>query len=260
MYFIATSLSLEIASSKILTISDCANVQAALYNLMGACDPAATKTLHDMQRNKCWTLSIAKSSRDATILRITFLGEQGLFYANLLATAASRHPNLSIGAEIACITDINASQNNFTTINTWADITREKPSRYIRFVFHTPAAITKQDEQRQKYFSLLPDPADVFIGLERKWKGFAGPELTGNLGQFLSTGGCAITECAIHSEKFNAGDHSQVGFVGHVVYACRKNDLDCIRSINWLSRFANFTGVGCQTARGMGATSTYLED
>jgi CRISPR/Cas system endoribonuclease Cas6 (RAMP superfamily) len=54
--------------------------------------------------------------------------------------------------------------------------------------------------------------------------------------------------------------YKQIGFVGTVLYECRRKDPIYVPTLNALTRLAFFTGVGYHTAQGMGTVEVELKD
>jgi CRISPR-associated endoribonuclease Cas6 len=117
--------------------------------------------------------------------------------------------------------------------------------------------------------SLFPAPLDVFSGLSRRWQSLEGPALPDGLEHFLQVGGCVVSRYGLRSVEFRTSERTQIGFTGWVIYRVayrspqtspNDNEATHIAALNALGRLAFFTGVGYQTARGMGATKVMVSE
>lgn len=231
---------------------------AAIMHGISSVDPELGQTIHDAKRHKPLSIAVIASAKQHGVLRVAFLGRQGLAAADALITSLSATPMLRLGHVLWRVTDICVGGTQWTGISTWADLMADGPGRRIDFDFVTPTAITKCDGKRQRVMSLLPDPVDLFSGLAERWEELDGPVLPSGLGSYLLKRGCVVSELQIHTETSKLSERIQKGFVGHVMYLCSDTDLHCLAALQQLARFAAFSGVGYQTARGMGAVITRL--
>jgi CRISPR/Cas system endoribonuclease Cas6 (RAMP superfamily) len=69
-----------------------------------------------------------------------------------------------------------------------------------------------------------------------------------------------VANYRLRTVEFRTQERTQIGFVGWAVYECRKLEAAHVSALNALARLAFFTGVGYQTARGMGAVKTTLSN
>ncbi len=69
-----------------------------------------------------------------------------------------------------------------------------------------------------------------------------------------------VSRHKLRTVQFRTKERTQIGFVGQVVYECRKKEVECVAALNSLAQLAHFTGVGYQTARGMGAVQVVTSD
>lgn len=255
MIFVAALIRLKSLNNQHkLTVTDCIFAHAAVMTAISTVDAEAGRQLHDMRRHKRITLAIVESTRHTAALRVTFLGQEGLTCANALANALSTNPVLRLGSTAWVVESADLTDPKWAGMSTWSDLTAtENRDQHIRFQFVTPTAITKQDGNGGRFVALYPDPISLFSGLARRWQGLEGPTLPDNLERFIETGGCVVSNHALHTTTFSAADRTQIGFVGHAVYECRKSNVTYANALHALSQFARFVGVGYQTARGMGA-------
>lgn len=255
MYFIAMLLTLRMDENVKLTVADGVYAHAAVLSAISTVEPQLGADLHNLRRNKRIAMALVKCQKQQAWLRLSFMDEHGGAAAEALAHGLARHPKLRIGRVNCTVTDISLSDSIWAGINTWADLTGASSSSYLHFSFVTPSAFTKHDGNNQRFMSLFPEPVDLFTGLARRWQSLSGPDLAAGLAFFLARGDCRVASHRLATVKFQTQERTQIGFVGQVVYECI-GDEQCIAAVNCLARLAFFTGVGYQTARGMGAVLT----
>lgn len=73
------------------------------------------------------------------------------------------------------------------------------------------------------------------------------------LSTFLEAGKCFISGYKLQTEQFQTTERTQIGFRGWVTYTYPTQAEQYLGTLTALARLATFTGVGYQTARGMGA-------
>lgn len=258
MYFVAFLLTLKLLDREALTIADSTYAHAAILKIISEVDPAVGRALHDMQRHKHFALAIVESQRGIALLRISFMAQEALSYAHLAISALAKNGMLQIGRTLCMVSHITIENGPWTGVNTWADITAPSPGRRFHFRFATPTAISKRDNQNTRYFCLLPDPTDIFIGLARRWSALDGPPLPEDLPDFLRSGGCVVSNLNIQTNEFKTSERTQIGFVSSVAYMYRGLSELHLEALQALTRLAFFTGVGYQTARGMGLAQTSI--
>lgn len=261
MYFVAMTLPLQPRTHCApLTVADGVYAHAAIHHSISDVDPDLGRALHDMRRHKRITVAIMGNSRKAAALRLTFMASDGLAYANALVNALSARPVLRLGQTVCDVGPADLTNPDWSGVGTWADLTPGPPERHIRFTFATPAAITKRGENGDRFTALYPEPGDLFAGLARRWESLNGPALPDNLDQFVQGGGCVVSGYRLRTVQFHTPERTQIGFTGWVVYECRKDSVEQVTALNALARLAFFTGVGYQTARGMGAVQVKVSD
>lgn len=254
MYFVAMLLTLHpVDQAPPLTVADGVYAHAALLNILSEASPEAGKALHEMQRHKHLTLAFVEGTPRCVLLRLTFMAEEGVTYANLLINAFATQPLVRLGSKRWCIVSVDLSPSVWTGVQTWADFLAEPVSSSVHLTFVTPTAFMKQDGDRKRFTALYPDPVTLFSGLVYRWNALAGPPLPEGLDRFLQAGKCLVSSYHLQTVKFHTSERTQLGFCGWAVYGCSADTGGYLRALNALARLAVFTGVGYQTARGMGA-------
>jgi len=261
VYFVAMTLPLQPQAHRAsLTVADGVYVHAAIHHAISGVDADLGRALHDMRRHKRMTVALVGNSRKAATLRLTFMASDGLAYANTLVNALSARPALRLGQTVCDVGSADLTSSDWAGMGTWADLMAGPTGRYIRLAFLTPTAITKRDANGGRFTALYPEPGDVFSGLARRWQALVGPALPDDLDQFVQGGGCVVSGYRLHTVQFRTPERTQIGFTGWVVYECRKDSAGQMAALNALARLAFFTGVGYQTARGMGAVQPKIAD
>ena len=254
MYFVAMVVKLKLQNPQLkLTVAHAVYAHAAILSAITKLNAEVGRELHEMHRNKRISIALIDNVKDSATLRLTFTAEEGLAYAHLLVNRFITCPMLRLGNVICDVDVVNLADPDWAGVSTWSDFV-DHHENSLQFRFITPTAITKRGRGNTRYVSLYPDPLSVFSGLARRWQALDGPKLPNDLEDFIEGGGCVVSRHQLQTIEFNIERHTQIGFVGRVVYECRKTDrIEYIAALNALARLAPFTGVGYQTARGMGA-------
>lgn len=254
MYFIAMLLTLHpVEKAPPLTIVDGVYAHAALMHTISDADPQAGRALHEMHRHKHLTVAFVEGKPQTALLRLTFMAEDGVTYANLLMNVFATKPHLRLGSKLWHIAGVDLAPSAWTGVQTWADFLAEPVGPALRLAFVTPTAVMKQDGDGKRFTALYPDPVTLFSGLNYRWQALAGPRLPDGLCAILQAGKCLVSSYQLQTQTFRTAERTQIGFCGWVVYECRPLGREYLRALNALARLAVFTGVGYQTARGMGA-------
>ncbi len=205
-----------------------------------------------MQRNKRFTTAIIAAGHEESRLRLTFFTTEGLMATQALIDALTHQGELRIGRTQWAITAIDISDPEWAGVRSWADLMTTTSGDRIRLTFMTPTAIMKRDNDGRRFSALYPHPADVFLGLHRRWVALEGPALPSDLDAFLGDHGLVVANYQLRTVTFRSRVRTQIGFTGAVLYECRKNSPAHLAAVHALARLAFYTGVGYQTARGMG--------
>lgn len=254
MPFVSMTIDLRHAPVQKISLCDSRFAHAAVMNALTLQQPITGKKLHDSQASKPVTLALFPQTSTRTNLRMTFISDTGIEYANSLVTALTQTQIIQLGQLRCDIFNFDLNTPPWGVIETWENLVTDMPENKVFTIdFITPTAINKSDCNKNRYSWLLPDPITVFSGLAKKWKDFSGPSLPENLRSFLESGGCRISYYRVETIAEDIKTHKQIGFIGRVSYECSHQDEDCANAIISLARFAFFGGVGYHTAQGMGA-------
>lgn len=134
--------------------------------------------------------------------------------------------------------------------------------RQYRFDFLSPTILCSRQRPWGKALQTFPDPHYVFECLARQWERFAPVHLRikmHDLSVRTFSLWCEQNIVVAHylpaTGHFRLDRSAQPGFQGTVVYEVRgRLTAPEARWLSPLARFAFFSGVGCQTALGMGRT------
>jgi CRISPR-associated endoribonuclease Cas6 len=119
--------------------------------------------------------------------------------------------------------------------------------RAITLEFVSPTAFKSQEMQMP-----IPLPGLVFGSLTERWNAFSGIALDPELRRFAEER-VAISRYWLESRPVpTKGGALRVGGTGQVTYVALDNDRYALAALNVLADFALFSGVGVQTATGMG--------
>lgn len=229
---------------------------AAVMNLITSVDSAVGRELHDCKRNKPMSLAILSVDPLRLTLRVAFMGKCGMQAADALATALSRAPSIQLGSAQWQLAGLHCSGGTWGATCTWADLVEPCSANWLEFSFATPTAFTKSDGRGNRFVSVLPEPMDVFNCLLDRWNDLGGPQLPIDLVGYIRSGGCIVSDIEILCVTTQLRERIQKGFTGRVTYELNNRDPAYVSAMHHLGRLAFFSGVGYQTARGMGAVRT----
>lgn len=253
------SMALDLASQDrstqgVLQLGAC--VHAAVMSLISSVDTVLGRELHDCQRQKPLSLAIYGAHPSQINLRVAFMGGRGMQAADALIMAIARSPDVQLGRSQWQVVGVDCSNGTWGATCTWADLTAPCRGNRIEFDFVTPTAFTKSDGCGNRFVSVLPEPVDVFNCLVNRWNGLGGPHLPSSLIEYIDSGGCVVSDINIRCVTSQLRERVQKGVTGRVTYELSERDPACASAMHQLARLAFFSGVGYQTARGMGAVKT----
>lgn len=258
MYFVSEVVQLKHLSGKPkLSVADNIFAHAAIMDAISQQDAKLGRLLHDLKRFKHLTVTITQSNDNFSTLRLTFMSKEGLHYATLLSQRLLSQSILQLGSTRCEVITVDVNDPIWGRVCTWADLTGEE-NPYLHFQFLTPTAITQRSNNGTRFMVVFPEPIKLFSGLAKRWANLSGPPLPCDLNDFLLGGGCVISSYRLRTVKFQSGKRTQIGFVGMAVFECLDRSSEHVAALNALTKLAYFSGVGYQTARGMGAVLTSL--
>lgn len=233
------------------------NAHAAVLKLLSLQDEQLAKRVHDGGRHRVFTLAMLKGQMgDKGFLRMTFFDPNGLNLVERVVNTLNMTATLCLGAAEWRIRGISLSDPPWARIATLDEILAELFNHSIRFWFATPTAIHRKYNHRERFADIMPTPERVFGSLSRRWTDVIGTRLPDGFDTWIGNGGCIVSNLRLISTSSTLPERTQKGFEGWVDYTCRDMTAQYVAAFNHLSRLAHFTGVGCQTARGMGAVRT----
>ena len=145
MYFVALTVILQPRDRRRLSVVDSAYAHAAVFNAITKVEKGIGEALHEMNRHKRIALALIEVQHQ-TVLRISFMADEGVTYAHLLMQWFAEHNVLQIGPTLCDITHVGIDQNMWSGIATWADVfIPAQAGGRIFLNFATPTAIAKID-------------------------------------------------------------------------------------------------------------------
>lgn len=258
MYFVSEVVQLRhLAGRSRFSFADGIFAHAAIMDAISKQDAELGRVIHDLKRFKHLTVTIAQSNCNFSTLRLTFMAKEGLNYATLLSQRLLSRSILQLENTTCEVISVDVNEPTWGRVCTWADLAGEE-NPYLHFQFLTPTAITQQGNNGLRFMVVFPEPVKLFSGLAKRWTNLLGPPLPLDLSNFLMGGGCVISGHHLRTVKFQAGKRTQIGFMGTAVFECLDRSPEHVAALNSLTKLAYFSGVGYQTARGMGAVLTSL--
>jgi CRISPR-associated endoribonuclease Cas6 len=257
--FVATVITALPQMPRRFTIADAPFAHAAILSAVTQTDGLIGRSLHDMLRHKTFSCAILPSLQPFARIRLAVYAEAGLSFYNTLLTALSQRPILRIGSATCELQGIELTPSVWSSVASWADLLGGQTSQRITLRFVTPTAIMKTDGTGMRYSQLYPEPFDVFSGLQRRWSALHGPTLVTNLGDRLRDAACVISGYDLKTHTFATQERTQIGYTGDVHYELRNTEPEFVQTVCALARLAHFTGIGYQTARGMGLVQSHIE-
>src|SRR3712207_4558328 len=102
----AVAIEIKPRDKRRLTIADSTYANAAFHCALSKAEPTLGRSLHDMQRNKGFSLALILETAERATLRISFMGEEGLTYAHMLINTLAENAVLRIGPSMCDIVGI----------------------------------------------------------------------------------------------------------------------------------------------------------
>lgn len=257
MYFIALTFRMQMVEGVMpAELQSGVYAHAAVMRAITNCNEEFGRHFHGLGSQRLFTAAIVERNQKDALFRLTFMSEHGLEAANAAVTGFSNCPIVRLGTSSHHITDVCLAGSSWSGVSTWADLMSVRPGLRFHFTFQTPTAFTKDNGNGRRFCTLYPEPNDLFRGLARRWRELGGPHLPESLGDYLHRGGCVVASHQLRTETAKLKERVQVGFRGTATYECLDRDPVHVAALSQLTRFAFFSGVGYQTARGMGAVKT----
>ncbi|MEY9214315.1 CRISPR system precrRNA processing endoribonuclease RAMP protein Cas6 [Thermobifida halotolerans] len=132
----------------------------------------------------------------------------------------------------------------------YAELAASPPALRTRVVFASPTYVSRAGRQIP-----LPDPELLLSGLARRWRAFSPlPIAEDTLSALLAR--VFVVRHEIRTTTVDLGKSRRVGFTGEVVFGVHGSSDDPTRRLfAGLWQFAEFAGVGAQTAYGLGSVT-----
>lgn len=261
MIFIALCIHLKHSCDKVFSVEDGADAHGSFLKAITIRNSKLGQMIHDLKRNKRFTLGFVSSSEGYSILRITFWGEEGIQLLNTLGTILNRQPEMLIGSTRCFINRIDFYDSEWCGTATWNTFQEHgKKVSKVHFEFITPMAIRKEGSQKNiRITHTLPDQGSIFLGLQRRWNYMGGPAFPDGVEEFIKKGHCRVSYFDIRTVDFKADGYPQIGCIGRISYRLDKDHI-IAPVFGALTLFSAYVSVGYQTARGMGLVKVGIEE
>lgn len=209
-------------------------IHALFFQWIANVNPKLAKTLHDSDKLPL-TIS-SRVFRDNRLgIRITLLTRQ-LLSPLLLGLSQDLGEKIAI-AKIPCLLE---PQIDLTSTSSYKNLFNTPPEKTVSFRFHSPTSF-----KHNGCIQPFPLPELVFSNLLRRWNTFSPAEY-----HFSKVEWQGMTAAYDLKTKVIETEVTEIGSVGWVRYEFKDREQAKIASI--LSDFANYSGVGRKTAKGMG--------
>lgn len=209
-------------------------IHALFFHWIANANPQLAETLHSSD-NLLLTISNRVFRDNSLEIRITLLTRQ-LLSPLLLGLSQDLGKKIAI-AKIPCLLK---PQIDLASTTSYKDLFNLTPEKTINFRFHSPTSF-KQNNCIQPF----PLPELVFSNLLRRWNTFAPKEY-----HFPKVEWQGMTAAYDLKTKVMKTEVNEIGSVGWVRYEFK--DAEQARIATVLSNFANYSGIGRKTAKGMG--------
>ncbi|MBE7471291.1 MAG: CRISPR-associated protein Cas6 [Anaerolineae bacterium] len=257
--------------------------QSLLLRLIGGREPALAQELHQAERARPYTVSNLVLGKRAGGSLHAQAGQSGWLRFTGLTEAVSRHL-LALAQQPPESVELDGYQFQVSgatldpAVHPWAgQITyqdlaapyllggRASPGSTLRLEFASPTTFRSQGR-----FLPLPQPELVFGSLLDRWQTFAPIALHPDTRRFaaeavvlsryeLRTRGMPYVKAGTRGggEARSGGEQAGhyptiIGFTGRVIFAVLNRDRYWLNVLHLLAAFAFYSGVGYQTAAGLG--------
>ena len=209
-------------------------IHALFFQWIANANPHLSEALHSSD-NLPLTIFTRTLPDKCLEIRITLLTRQ-LLSPLLLGLSQDLGKKIAI-AKIPCLLETQIDLANTTS---YKDLFNQTPEKTISFRFYSPTSF-KQNNCIQPF----PLPELVFSNLLRRWNTFAPAEY-----HFPKVDWQGMTAAYDLKTKVIRTEVMEIGSVGWVKYEFK--DVEQARVATILSNFANYSGIGRKTAKGMG--------
>lgn len=244
--------------------------RAALLNLIRRGDEALAVTIHDLNMQKPYTISLIEGGKagsdgahhfgegDTADWRFSLLCEPAFEALLRRYLTDNTLPHVRLGAVRFAVTDVFASgvhpgsgHVSLLELHERWNKPPETMPRHLTLEFRSPTAFNLGSDDRSRYFQTMPEPRLIFSGLRKKWLrlGGAAPEDAFDewVARTVSAEPLNLSTRTVHVERVPIP-----GFMGKVRFRLRGEDIRWLPVLHLLADFAFWTGIGYQTTRGMG--------
>lgn len=236
------------------------SLYSLLLNILNRENKNLAKEIHDSKSEKPITVSPflkgAKFSSGYSFIspkrpftfRMTYLKEKLLepIIKGFISLSAKNEP-LKLGNGKILIEKVDIQKSSQADFTSFEEIlSRVKDDKTIALEFCSPTSFRSRGEQK-----LFPLPELVFSSLLKKWNTFSEIKIPQEIEKEFEK--IRVTRFRLKTELVNFSEYKIIGFIGKVVYELPETiDKETKKTINALSDFAFYSGVGYKTTIGMG--------
>lgn len=229
--------------------------------------PPVLAELEQEKRGAHLVFQLVPRSSRFPLLRVVMCEENGMATRTTVLEQLVPGTRLQIAEQFYQVQAVDVGRSTWAGISTWEDFLAEPAGRAFRFHFGTPVVLgTSPSAAGMRELDpgpFFPGPIPLFENLLEHWQILGGPALPTDqvaLRDFLRDGGCIVTDYHLQGRPVvvSSAQHSP-GFLGHIVYTCRKEAPAFQSTLTALARFAFFAGVGKALERGLGATRVTIQ-
>ena len=253
---------------------------AAFLDIIKTVDPVLSKTIHDHDGRKPFTVSPlqgldrARNGRvkiergQSAWLRFTLLDSQ-LFTTltqNLLTPGIPKSPwpTIRIGEINFTITEMLTTPGShpwagYTTVSElcrqWQLALPDESNRKIAIEFASGTMFSRSSNKNGmgKFIELFPHPAMFFGSVAAMWNDQTGVSLDKQAIREYAKETVVVSAYKMESRLFHYWGNPQIGAIGRITYQLKDtDDQEMLRTLNCLANFAFYSGVGAKTTMGMG--------
>ena len=228
-------------------------LRAVVLNWIAEINPVFSSEIHDANQPKPYSISALKRNenlRGACWFELSLLLDD--LYAPILKGQGAKGNLIQLGNQL-----YRVRETEIYHLRTYEEILRDAPTtaREFRLRQRTPTAHHRGSEVRKAI--LLPDPELYWGSWWLRWNLCSEWQINRDVLE-VAAEYAAVTYCqgGTQAAKIDAG-RSFAGFVGEVTFALLKADAiapDIRKALAALAIFAQYSGTGVDTMRGMGET------
>lgn len=226
------------------------HLHGLLFSLLAQKTPEMADTLHAAKEKPFSLWPLLKADGGITLL-VSSLSDE--LAAALDIMAKNKGNAARLGTQPVIVSVRKKASKPIDKM--WLDAENVEKIDLLRLNFLSPASFRRSGKQW-----LYPDPAIVFQNVYTRAVDAYGDFFRDNLTPPTEyADSFMVSRYELSTRQIDYGRYKIIGFCGYCVYDCRRMTLvHTCRSLAFLSRLAEFTGIGYKTTMGMGWTESLL--